>query len=59
MPIAEIRERLDRLIEHQFITGWHHQDRRWYVNCSVLWGPYTKAQISAFIEGCNAMGAAP
>ena len=62
MRVTEITERLDRLKEHGFITGWRRQGRasgrRWVIECGSVYGPYTHVQVSAWIEGANAMGAA-
>lgn len=59
MSVEEITERLDRLRDHQFIGSWRRERSRWYVECVVTWGPYNAREVAAFVEGCNAMGAAP
>jgi hypothetical protein len=59
MPVREIRERLDRLQDHGFITGWKQEGTHWIVDYPGAYRAYNRSQIGAFIDGCNAMGAAP
>lgn len=59
MPLQEVRERLDRLREHGFIEGWCEEGRRFWVDHPGAYRWYTRSQIGAFIDGANAMGAAP
>jgi hypothetical protein len=61
MRITEITERLDMLKEHGFITGWQRHGRasgrRWVIDGAAVYGPYTHFQVSAWLEGVQAMGA--
>lgn len=58
MSIAEITGRLNTLVGHGFITGWRKGGKRWVVLlANDALGPYTQHQVSAWIEGANAMGA--
>lgn len=60
MTVAEIRERLDRLREHGFIAGWSRlPGGRWDIQYPGAWRTYTTAQAGAWVDGANAMGAAP
>jgi hypothetical protein len=54
----EVIERLDRLVEHGFVTRWWRNGAQWYAEASTIWGPYTLREMAAWVEGANAMGAA-
>lgn len=52
-----IAEQLDRLRDHGFIDDWGRTGRLWTIDCAGLNGPYTRQQVTAWIDGANAMGA--
>lgn len=54
---GEIAKRLDVLKDHGFIDGWHREGRRWVIDCASIYGPYSQAQASGWVEGAAAMGA--
>lgn len=59
MPVREIRECLDRLREHGFIEGWREEGGRFWIDHPGAYRWYTRSQAGAFVDGANAMGAAP
>lgn len=50
---------LNRLLEHGFIERWYRVGSDWFVVAGSTWGPYTLREMAAWVEGANAMGAAP
>jgi hypothetical protein len=59
MPLAEARQRLDLLREHGFIDGWKQVGNRFWVDTPGAYRTYTRSEIGAWVDGANAMGAAP
>lgn len=55
--VAVIAADLDKLKSDGFITGWARQGRRWVVDAPGERYAYSQAQITAWLEGCSAMGA--
>lgn len=55
---AQIRQRLQTVVEHGFIKGWRRDGRRWIVSFGEgsVSRPYTSAEMAAWLDGARDMG---
>jgi hypothetical protein len=58
MTPSDTEDRLRRLRADGFIKEWGTQGRRFLIVAGATFGPYTRRETDAWLDGCEAMGAA-
>jgi len=54
----DTEKRLRRLRDDGFIQEWGTQGRKFLIVAGGTFGPYTRREANAWLDGCEAMGAA-
>ena len=55
---SNTEDRLRRLQTDGFISEWGKHGRRFVIVAGATFGPYTRNEAEAWLDGCEAMGAA-